>query len=197
MTHIDTRLLPNVKTGFAGGPMWNTRITPLASGQETRNAEWSMPHHKFTADYVLLDPRDQNEVLHAFWVARGSAHTFRYKDWNDFKIRAQSLGTGDGGSTARQLIKTYTFGPSSYTRTVTLPIEATLQVTANGSPLAVTVDDETGLITPVSTWPSGQAIVVVYAEFDVKVRFGADYYPFVQQDPKIAECTVDLLEVLR
>src|SRR5688572_8345344 len=110
MSFIDARLLDCVSPGFSGGPMWSTRITPLASGNETRNAEWSMAHHKFTADYVLLDPRDQNEVLHAFWVARGMTHSFRFKDWNDFKLTAQSLGTGDGGSTARQLVKTYTFG---------------------------------------------------------------------------------------
>lgn len=195
MTFINERLLDCVRPGFSGGPMWNTRITPLASGSENRNADWAMPHHKFTADYVLLDPRDQNEVLHAFWVARGQLHTFRFKDWNDFKIVAQSLGTGDGGSTPRQLVKTYAFGPSTYTRTVLLPIASTLAVTANGSPLSVTVDDETGLITPASTWPSGQAIVVTYCEFDVLVRFGADYYPFTQEHQKAAKCTIDLLEV--
>lgn len=196
MSFIDERLLDCVSPGFSGGPMWNTRITPLASGKESRNAEWSMPHHKFTADYVLLEPREQNEVLHAFWVARAQLHTFRFKDWNDFIIRSESLGTGDGGSAARQLTKTYTFGPSEYERTVMLPIASTIEVTANGSPLAVTVDDETGLITPAATWPNGQAIVVVYCEFDVLVRFGSDYYPFTQIHPKADTCTVDLLEVL-
>lgn len=194
MSFIDARLLDCVSPGFSGGPMWNTRITPLASGSENRNADWAMPHHKFTADYVLLEPRDQNEVLAAFWAARGQLHTFRFKDWNDFKIAAESLGTGDGTATPRQLTKTYTFGPSSYVRNVTLPIASTLHVTANGSPLAVTVDDETGLITPASVWPNGQAIVVTACEFDVKVRFGADHYPFTQETPRVDKCTVDLLE---
>jgi uncharacterized protein (TIGR02217 family) len=194
MTFIDQRLLDCVSPGFSGGPMWNTRITPLASGNETRNAEWSMPHHKYTADYVVLEPRDQNEVLHAFWVARGSTHSFRFKDWNDFKIIDETMAVGDGTGAARQAVKTYTFGPSTYTRTVTLLSSVT--VTANGSPLAVTFDDETGLITPVSVWPNGQTIVLE-AEFDVKVRFGADYYPFTQPHRSAALCTVDLVESLR
>ena len=197
MTFINERLLDSVGRGFSGGPMFNTRVTDLANGDENRNGEWAMPKHKFTADYALLDPREQNEVLHAIWVTRGRLHSLRYKDWNDFRIRSQSLGTGDGGSVARQLVKTYTFGPSTYTRDITLPIDTTLAVTANGTPLAVTVDDETGLITPVATWPSGQAIVVTYCEFDVKVRFGADWYPFSQEADTLARCTVDLLETQR
>lgn len=195
MTFIDTRLLDRANAGFTGGPNFNTRVTSLANGSENRNAEWSMPHYKWTADYTLLDPQDQNEIMHAHVVARGMLHTFRSKDWNDFKIRLQSLGSGDGGSAPRQLVKTYTFGPSTYVRDILLPIAPTLHVTADGAPLSVTVDDETGLITPVSTWPSGQAIVVAYCEFDCKVRFDADWYPFTQRSKGVAECTVGLLEV--
>ena len=197
MTFINARLLDSVGRGFEGGPMFNTRVTALANGNENRNDEWSMPFHKFTADYSLLDPRERNEVLNAFWAARGRLHSFRNKDWNDFKIRAQSLGTGNGASEPRQLIKAYTFGATTYTRTILLPIDSTVAVTANGTPLAVTVDDETGLITPAATWPSGQAIVVLYAEFDVKVRFGADWYPFTQEADTLTRCTVDLVETLR
>jgi len=194
---IDARLLECVSPGFSGGPQWNTRITPLANGNENRNAEWSMPHYLFVADYVLLDPRDQNEVLAAFNAAGGSEDCFRFKDWNDFKIVGASLGTGDGGSVPRQAVKDYTFGPKTRTRIIRLPVASTLAVTANGSPLAVTVDDETGLITPAATWPSGQAIVISYCEFDCKVRFGKDHYPFTQLHRKAATCTIDLKEVAR
>jgi len=197
MTHFATRLLDRVNQGFSGGPQFNTLIVPLKNSHENRNADWSMPQHVYTADYALLDPRDRNAVLEAFWVMRGQTHTCQYKDWNDFKIVNQSLGTGDGTATPRQLVKTYTFGAGSLTRTITLPVADTLQVTANGSPLAVTVDPTNGLITPVSTWPSGQAIAVAYCEFDVKVRFGADHYPFTQHSEGVASCTVDLREVPR
>lgn len=194
---IDARLMECVSPGFSGGPEWSTQITPLASGNENRNANWSMPHYKFLADYVLLDPRDQNAVLEAFNAAGGRADSFRFKDWNDFKIVGASLGTGDGGSAPRQAVNQYTFGARTRTRTIRLPIASTLQVTANGSPLSVTVDDETGLITPAATWPNGQAIVIAYCEFDCKVRFGADYYPFTQLHRKAATCTVDLVETAR
>lgn len=196
MTFIDARLLECVSPGFSGGPEWRTRITPLENDNENRNAMWSMPRYKFLADYVLLEPRDQNEVLAAFNAAGGSEDSFRFKDWNDFKIVGASLGTGDGGSAARQAVKTYTFGSKTRTRTIRLPIASSVVVTANGSPLAVTVDDETGLITPVATWPTGQAIALT-CEFDCKVRFGADYYPFTQLHRNAATCTVDLIETRR
>lgn len=195
MSFIDARLSDQVRLGsFTGGPEWSTRITALASGAENRNGQWAMPHHRFSADYAQLDPTEQQVVLAAFWAARGALHTFRFKDWNDYKVINQSLGSGDGTATPRQLVKTYTFGATSYSRTLTLPLDETIAVTANGTPLAVTVSETTGLITPAGTWPSGQAIVVTYCEFDVRVRFGADYYPFQLAAQHVNTCVVDLLE---
>lgn len=194
MSFIDTRLSKQVEAGFSGGPMWDTSIVAMANGFENRNANWSLPHHKFTADYTILNPRDQNEILHAFMAARGRLNSFRFKDWNDFKIVNESLGVGDGTSTPRQLTKTYTFGPTTYTRTILLPVATSIQVTSNGVAKAVTVDDETGLITPTTAWANGQVLKVAYCEFDVKVCFGADYYPFTQRAVSVAQCTVELLE---
>jgi uncharacterized protein (TIGR02217 family) len=192
--HINHRLSDRVLRGFTGGPDWRTRIVDLANGNENRNADWSMPKYRFTGDYLLLLPQERNEIMAALNVCRGRLHTIRFKDWNDYKIENESLGTGDGGSAPRQLTKSYAFGSEILSRYIILPIASSVIVTANGSPLSVTVDDQTGEITPTTTWPSGQAIVVTYAEFDCKVRFGADHYPFMQDSQLIGRCTVDLLE---
>jgi uncharacterized protein (TIGR02217 family) len=195
MTFINTALSRRVEQGFTGGPEWSTRVVSMANGSERRNAEWALPHHKFTADYGLLDPVAQNDILIAFWAARGKKDSFRFKDWNDFRAIDQAMANGDGTATPRQLTKTYTFGPTSFVRNILLPIATTVRITANGSPLTVTVDDLTGLVTPSGTWPSGQVIKANF-DFDVRVRFGADFYPFTRPDPVTGSVTIDLVEAI-
>lgn len=193
MAFIDTRLSPRVAYGFTGGPEWKTLVVPMMSGRNRRRAEWSMPHHRYTADYTLLDPVAQNEVLEAFIVCRGQLHSFRFKDWNDFVATDQSMAVGDGTSTPRFLTKTYTFGGQSYVRTITLPIVATLVVTANGAPIAVTFNANTGKVTPDAPWPNG-AVIKASFEFDVRVRFADDFVPFTRNSPRTAQAEVSLVE---
>jgi len=195
MTFIDTKLSRKVSVGFSGGPMWNTRIVDMANGQDRRNAEWSLPHHKFTADYTLLDPVAQNEILIAFWAARGQKDSFRFKDWNDFKAIDQAMANGDGTATPRQLTKTYTFGPTSFVRTIVLPIASTVAITANGVALPVTTNETTGMVTPVGSWPTGQVIKATF-EFDVRVRFAADFVPFTRDTNVSGAVTLELVEAL-
>jgi uncharacterized protein (TIGR02217 family) len=195
MTFIDTRLSKKVSIGFTGGPMWSTRVVQMASGVDKRNAEWALPHHKFTADYTLLEPEAQNEILIAFWAARGQKDSFRFRDWNDYKATNQALPVGDNTSTPRQITKTYTFGSTSFVRNIVLPTSGSVVVTANGTPLSCTVDYLTGMVTPVVTWPLGQVIKVT-CEFDVRVRFAADFIPFTRNAPRLGTVTIELVEAL-
>lgn len=195
MTFIDTTLSRQVSVGFSGGPQWNTRVVQMANGSERRNAEWSMPHHKYTADYTLIDPIGQNQILDAFLATRGQKDSFRFKDWNDFKATNQAMANGDNTSNPRQLTKTYTFGPTVLVRTIVLPIASTVVVTANGTPITVTTNSLTGMVTPAAPWPAGQVIKASF-EFDVRVRFGADFYPFNRNTNVSAEVTIDLVEAI-
>lgn len=195
MSFIDQRLSDCVALGFSGGPMWNTLVTSMTNGMESRNAQWSMPHYKFTADYTQLNPAEQDEIIGAFLAARGQLHSFRFKDWHDFELDSESLDVGDNTLTPRQIIKDYTFGSQTYTRTILLPISSTIIVRANGTPISVTVDDETGLVTPAAPWPNGQ-ILTVSGEFDVRVRFAADFYPFTMPTKNVSQMSVELMEAL-
>lgn len=192
---IDYRLDDCVSPGFSGGPAWSTTIVANEGGYEARIQNWAMPHYQYTADYSVLEADAQNQVRDAFIAARGRRDSFRFKDWGDFEATEQSLGTGDGTSTARQLVKFYTFGPTTFTRNILLPIASSVVVTANGSPITVTVDDETGLVTPSSPWPSGQILLASF-QFDVRVRFGSDFYPFTMPLRNLAQVSVDLVEAL-
>lgn len=195
MTFINQRLSSQVERGFAGGPQWNTLITPMANGHENRNAEWSMPHMKYEADYAILNPQQQNEVRNAFMSLRGQRDSMRLKDWTDYLCTDQALGTGDGTLTPRQLRKFYTFGSATLTRDILLPIASTVVVKSNGVPFAVTADEQTGMLTPTLVWPYGQ-ILTVSCQFDVRVRFGQDYYSFTLPDQALAQVSIDLVEAI-
>lgn len=192
MTFINYRLNPRCSAGFQGGPEFSTREIELKSGISDFIARWSMPRFKFVADYLeLVNAGTGGDIYNAFMAAGGRDASFRMKDWNDFQVEGQSLGTGDGTSTPIQLIKVYPFGPTSRTRHIKLPLNVV--VTENGTPKTVTVDPLTGIVTPSGTWTNGAALAWT-GQFDVRVRFGQDYYPFTRVAMKISQCTVDLVE---
>lgn len=195
MAFINKRLNKCVSLGFAGGPMWDTTIVPNAGGYEARIANWSMPLYKFTADYSILNPVEQNEIAMAFNAARGQRDSFRFKDHADYEGHDEELGTGDGTNTPRQLKKYYDFdGVSAFARDIVLPVANTVVVTDNGSPFAVTVNDQTGMVAPASgNWISGHIYKASF-EFDVRVRFASDFYPFTLALKKLAQVSIDLIE---
>lgn len=191
MSFIDTRLNSRYRFGFIGGPAWNTLTVEMMSGRNRRKKLWALPHHRYTADFATLKEAEKVELQNAFMVTGGAFSAFRLKDWNDWQVSAESFGTGDNTTDAKQLIKTYTFGPSSYVRNITLPYDAT--VYANGVAVAVTIDPLTGLVTPDVAWPNGQALTWT-GNFDVRVRFANDWNPFTSAAQTIREVSVDLVE---
>lgn len=192
MAFIDTRLNSRYRYGFVGGPAWNTLDIRMASGKSRRKKQWAMPHHRYTANYATLNEAEKNQLLHAFMVSGGAFAAFRFKDWNDYTAIDEVIGTGDGTSSPMQLVKTYVFGPSSFTRTITLPLNAVLR-DEDGNTLTVTVDPLTGLVTPASPWPSSKDISWT-GEFDVRVKFKDDFNPFTSVASNIRECMVELEE---
>ena len=193
MSFIDVQINAKTNIGFAGGPEWRTLVVQMASGRNRRRQEWSMPHHKYTADYTTLRPQDQNDILAAFIAAKGQMHTFAMRDWNDYRARGEVIGQGDGTDTPVQLIKTYTFGPASYVRPITLPVERSVRVYQGGVLVPSTVDRLTGLVTPDAPWEDGADITADF-DFNVRVRFASDYFPFTRDSNVSAQTTVELVE---
>ncbi len=194
MSFIDFRLSDDVSVGFQGGPEWATVEVPLKSGVSDFFRRWSMPRHKYVADFrEIVKTGGGDGIVHAFMAAHGREKTFRFKDHRDYVAHAELMGAGDGTTDPMQLVKTYTFGPASYVRRIVLPIAGTVVVTENGSPKAVTVDAVNGLVTPGSAWANG-AEIRWSGEFDVEVRFGSDYYPFSMPSSRVTDCSIDLVE---
>lgn len=192
MAFIDQRINSRYRMGFVGGPAWNTLKVELANGRQRRKKQWSMPHHRYTANYATLNELEKNELLSAFMVAGGSFSAFRFLDYNDFRATSELIGVGDGTSNPLQLVKTYSFGSSSFTRTITLPLNPVIYVDGIEEP-GVTVDQLTGMVAPDSAWPT-DSLVTWTGTFDVRVCFANDFNPFTSPASNIRECMVDLLE---
>ena len=120
--------------------------------------------------------REQVVELIAFFRARlGRAYGFRFKDWTDHQALAQPLGTGDGTTSAFQLVKRYASGGEVTTRTIAKPVAGTVKIYRDGvqATSGWSVNSSTGLVT-ISTAPAIGVIVTADFEFDVPAWFDTD-----------------------
>jgi len=145
----------------------------------------------------------------AFFEARnGRLYGFRWKDWGDYKsclpsgapaASDQAIGTGDGATTAFQLVKAYDSGAQSWTRTIAKPVSGTVTVAIGGVVQASgwSVDITTGLVTFTAAPANGVAITAGF-EFDVPVRFDTDRLDVTHDIERLGSITsIPLIEVRR
>lgn len=122
-------------------------------------------------------------TLLAFRHARqGRAFGFRFKDWSDFELARQSIGTTNGTLTAFPLFKRYASGSITHDRAITRPVSGTVRVWTDGTeralgsgPSLFAVNLATGVITLGATLANATGhLVEASCEFDVPVRFDMD-----------------------
>ena len=192
---IETRLLDEVANGFAGGPTWYTQQVELKSGIVRRTAIRSRPRYRFSAPYQNISPTKTALIIAAFNACQGSAVGFRFKDWADYSVTAESIGTTPGANlTPVQLYKSYTFGSTTVTRPIKKPVSGSVTVYSNGVSKAGTLDTTTGLFTPTTNWTAAQALTWT-GEFDVPVRFSSDDLIFDFNTLNALSANIDLEEV--
>ena len=184
MAFHDTRFPVNISRGARGGPERRTQIVELSSGDEERNATWSDSRRRYDVAYGIRKADDLAAVVTFFEARGGRLYGFRFKDWSDYKSSLpsvatsrtdQSIGTGTGALKTFQLVKRYTSGAQTWTRTITKPVAGTLLVALNGVNQASgwTVDALTGIVTFTVAPANGVAVSAGF-EFDVPVRFDAN-----------------------
>jgi uncharacterized protein (TIGR02217 family) len=201
----NVRLPVNVERGAKGGPGFKTTITPLSSGFEQRNIEWSRTRGKWDISYGVDTITDLEAVIAFFHTRFGRAYGFRFKDWTDFKIgnastsTIQPIATADGILSEFQAVRRYSDGTFVYNRPITRLVSGTYSVYLNGGlqteTTHYTIDVDTGVITFVST-PSASDIIGLIAEFDVPVRFDQDdldITAFLEDAGEIG--SIDIIEI--
>jgi uncharacterized protein (TIGR02217 family) len=192
--YINTRLSLQVAAGFTGGPQWNTTVNALASGREVRNQNWKYPRQQYAADLAAFSPAEIAELLALFYACAGQWGAFRYSDNVDYIAANETIAVAAGTMTPAQLMKNYAFGATTFARPIQAPVDGTVSVFTGSTPIAGTCDAQTGLFTPAANWPATP--VQWSGQFDVWVRFTADYMPFTAVRSDLLTASIDLLEVL-
>ena len=185
MAFHDVRFPDRIAEGAEGGPEFSTSVIVSSGGHEQRQGNWSVGRGRWNVATGLQDDNDL-AVLIAFFRARaGRLHAFRFKDWSDYQLDRQVIGTTGGGDATWQILRTYTSGPTSVTRTITRPVVGTVRCWVNGTERSLgtgssqfQVNLASGVITLGSALAgtTGQAIEAA-CEFDVPARFDTDTLP--------------------
>lgn len=172
---INSHLLDGVAYGSVFGASFRTLVEPLKSGAESRLITRSWPLGKYAILLERLRPDDHAKIFAAFNVCRGRGHTFRLRDRIDYRMVDVQIGVGTGSAQTYQLMRQYDFGVEVYQVPVTLPEVATLELTADGAPVAYTVNGLTGVVTLTA---GAGAAVRASGLFDKRVRFDDDDLDF-------------------
>lgn len=176
MAFVEIAFPSDIAYGSSGGPEYSTDIVITHGGYEQRNINWSQARAKYNVAHGVKTQAQLDALIAFFRSRKGRADGFRFKDWSDYKAVAQVIGTGNGTNKIFQLVKTYSSGSVTETRTITKPVASTLTVYVNAvlqAGAAYTLDSTTGKITFV-TAPAGAAVITADFEFDVPVRFDTD-----------------------
>ncbi|MFC3119395.1 DUF2460 domain-containing protein [Jhaorihella thermophila] len=208
MAFHEVRFPDDISRGARGGPERRTQIVELASGDEERNASWANSRRRYDVAYGIRRADDLAAVVAFFEARNGRLYGFRFKDWADWKSCAPSrtpsatdqvIGTGDGATTAFQLVKAYASGAQTWTRTITKPVVGSVTVAVDGVEQAGgwSVDTTTGIVSFDSAPAAGVSITAGF-EFDVPVRFDTDTLDVTLDLERLGSITsIPLLEIRR
>jgi len=208
MAFHEVRFPDDISRGARGGPERRTQIVELASGDEERNASWANSRRRYDAAYGIRRVDDLAAVVAFFEARNGRLYGFRWKDWADYKsclpsetpaATDQSIGTGDGATTDFQLVKVYSSGSQSWSRTIAKPVAGTVLVAIDGVEAISgwSVDTTTGVVT-FTTAPTAGAAITAGFGFDVPVRFDTDTLDVTLDIERLGSITsIPLIEVRR
>ena len=207
MAFIDVRFPDEITYDSVFTPAYKTRVVTSASGFESRNINWE--EHRLTCDFSMAVRKQErlDIVIEFFHAMKGQGHSFRAKNWADFKS-VGAAGTIDyddqllftstsGGETEIQIIKTYTQATANTISTITKPVSGTLRVGKNGteifSPAAWSADYATGIITLVTPLIATDYITAGY-EYDNHMRFNSDELPITLSAYQVGDTGIALIQ---
>lgn len=195
MAFHDIQFPNSIAQGAMGGPEYSTSVISSSGGHEQRQANWSAARRRFNVA-TGLKRRADVEALLAFYIARhGRLHGFRFKDWSDYQLDRQLIGTTTGSLSLFPISKTYLSGPTSVARRITRPVTGTLRCWVDGverslgtGAVQVQVNLATGVITLGATLAALAAKPVeVLCDFDVPARFDTDALALTLRSHEIGE----------
>lgn len=177
------RLPTDVERGAQGGPEFSTIVNRGDGGKVTTNQNWQYPLFKGDISYGIQNLTDFAAVRNFFYSRRGRMYGFLFRDWSDYLVTdPEQIGVGNGSETDFDCSVTYDDDILPFTRPITRPIEATMDVYVNN----VLVNPANwslltgGLIRLATPAPNGHTVKWT-GEFDVPVQFMTDHFRVVMQ----------------
>lgn len=170
MAFLETRLSVKISYGAKGGPGFQTDVIAVRSGNESRNASWSVTRHQYEIGLTVRKKSEFDLIRNHFMSVRGRLDGFRFKDWADFEvtiatgrlialhgtIQVGTAGAGYGTPTG-QLAKLYSTGANSYLRDIHKPVTGTLALYRGGVLMVAgagagqyAIDTTSGIVTVVA-----------------------------------------------
>lgn len=138
-----------VAYGASGGPKFKTAVFTADSGYEQRTLDWKDVRAEYDVSQTVKRDDARDELSHFFMCRRGMAYGFRFKDWNDYTLRQEVIGQGDGRNTTFQITKRYTSDQGAgeswtYDRKITKIAWGSLAGVTIGDVIATRSNDPTG-----------------------------------------------------
>lgn len=195
MSFINARLPRRITAGLRIGPEWKTRVTELDNGREVRNREWRYPRWRASGNMAVFTPDDRAALRHWFVAVAGKHQAFRVQDPVDHIAANEPIAPVIGTLTPVQLVKSYDIAGTGVGVSTLIQAPVTAAVFREGSPVAVTVDEETGLVTPDAPWAAGTYTWT--GEFDRWMRFDSDWGAVAAEAANVYTADIELIEVRR
>lgn len=173
----------DISYGSTGGPGFLTRILTLGSGHEQRGKMWSQSRAEYNIAYGIKETAELDAVRAFFYARYGRAYAFPYKDWLDYSVIGQAVGTGNASTKIFDLKKTYTSGAYTYNRLNILPVTSTVKIYFDGTlqTSGYTVNREAATVTFTNA-PGQDVVITADFEFHVPCRFDTDKLPQAIED---------------
>lgn len=192
----DIQLPTDISYRSSGGPSFLTEVVQMAGGTEQRNVNWERPRERWAIGY---GPHHLEEIdaLRAFFYAReGRAHSFRFKNPDDFEATDEPMETVAGETDEFQLVHRYDDGVVTYDRVITKPVEDTITIYDDGVDVTeyATIDYLTGIVS-LSYVPGSASEMTATFEFDIPVRFDADDFTEDFDNFEIRSVEIPIIEV--
>ena len=161
----------NLARLFEGGPLYRTYVSRADSAYEQRIQAWSDPIYEYSIDLLMMTDPEFRSLLNFFHIVKGRKYGFRFKDYCDYQVSNQALGTVSSTPATLQSVKSYEVETHSWNRTIHKLIEGTVTVYVDGVDKTsnCTINYNTGEITV-----NDVGTVTYDAEFHVPCRFDTD-----------------------
>lgn len=204
MAFHDVSMPEGIARGFGAVPTFSrTIVTHKNSPVEKINLDDDTARRLFDLRYPLS--RDKYEEVIEFWFPKKSIHSFRVKDFSDYKLGDHETGvfkaidSGDGAEVNFQIYKRRSSGGFNHDDVLTKIVAGTLRVKDNGVEVFDPADWSVNLITGIITFavaPLNLNVITVACEFDRVVRFLEASLPLEILHSDLGEVTsLPLIEV--